>query len=577
MLLSAPPSERTAGTTSSRTQCTMASAKLQRRIAGGVTATCLLSASRTASSLTTSSTTHSPGPASAGSDGATANSAVSRSRQAEGAGASPGVASCVGMTGETSTGRGRGNGTTREAAKPQGAKAQRAARTMSAWRDFTVAISARIATLWRPIGTADPRKQPRHNGSGQGRPRGDLRWPLLRRSKRATTLARVGETDGRPDSMAHFDVVVCGLGAMGSAAVQHLARRGKRVLGLERYAPGHDRGSSHGLTRIIRLGYFEHPSYVPLLRHAYKLWHELEQAIGRRLLHVTGIAELGPPDGALVRGTLACAHLHALRHELLAAPELMRRFPAFKVPPDYVAVVQPDGGVLEVEPAIAAQLALATAAGAEIRTGELARAVEPRADRVRIVTDRGSVEAGAAIVTAGAWVRSLLPDLAAPLRVTREVMGWFESTDAQLFSGGRTPVFIIESRHGMHYGIPPQASVHGGIKVAKHHHRNETVDPDAYDRAVSAADEALIRAAMAEHIPAANGRLIAAKTCLYTMTPDGDFVIDRLPGASNIIVASPCSGHGFKFAPVIGEILGDLATTGATPHDIARFSLGRFG
>src|SRR5262249_18962916 len=172
---------------------------------------------------------------------------------------------------------------------------------------------------------------------------------------------------------------------------------------------------------------------------------------------------------------------------------------------------------------------------------------------VRIVTDRGSVEAGAAVVTAGAWVRSLLPDLAAPLRVTREVMGWFEPTDAQLFSGGRTPIFIIESRHGMHYGIPPQASAHDGIKVAKHHHRNETVDPDAYDRAVSAADEALIRAAMAEYIPAANGRLIAAKTCLYTMTPDGDFVIDRLPGASNIIVASPCSGHGFKFAPVIGE------------------------
>jgi len=155
--------------------------------------------------------------------------------------------------------------------------------------------------------------------------------------------------------MAHFDVVVCGLGAMGSAAVEHLARRGKRVLGLERYAPGHDRGSSHGLTRIIRLGYFEHPSYVPLLRHAYKLWHELEQAIGRRLLHVTGIAEIGPPDSALVRGTLACAHLHALRHELLAAPELMRRFPAFRVPPHYVAVVQPEGGILEVEPAIAAQ------------------------------------------------------------------------------------------------------------------------------------------------------------------------------------------------------------------------------
>src|SRR5262249_26461315 len=158
--------------------------------------------------------------------------------------------------------------------------------------------------------------------------------------------------------------------------------------------------------------------------------------------------------------------------------------------PDYVAVVQPDGGVLEVEPSIAAQLTLATAAGAEIRTGEVVRAVEPRAGGVRIVTDRGSVEAGAALVAAGAGVASLLPDLTAPLRVTREVMGWFDPTDPQLISSGLTPVFIIESRHGMHYGIPPQGSVHPGIKVAKHHHRNETVDPDAYDRTVSAADEA---------------------------------------------------------------------------------------
>jgi sarcosine oxidase len=377
--------------------------------------------------------------------------------------------------------------------------------------------------------------------------------------------------------MSHFDVVVCGLGAMGSAALHHVARRGKRVLGVERYAPGHDRGSSHGATRIIRLGYFEHPSYVPLLRHAYKLWRELEAATGRALLHVTGIAEIGPPNSALIKGTLACAQVHGLRHAELAAPELMRRFPAFRVPPDYAAVLQPDGGILEAEACIAAQLALATEGGAEIHSGESIRAVEPRADHVRIVTDRGSIDAGAAIIAAGPWVRSLLPGLAAPLRVTREVMGWFEPTDARLFSPAHVPVFIIGSRHGLHYGIPPRGNIHAGIKVAKHHHRGETVDPDGYDRTVSAEDGALIRAALADHLPAANGRLIAAKTCLYTMTPDGHFLIDRLPGAPNIIVASPCSGHGFKFAPVIGEILADLAIKGATAHDIARFSLGRFG
>ena len=379
--------------------------------------------------------------------------------------------------------------------------------------------------------------------------------------------------------MAHFDVVVCGLGVMGSAALHHLARRGKRVLGLERYAPGHDRGSSHGHTRIIRLGYFEHPSYVPLLRRAYALWRELEGASGQQLLHLTGIAEIGPPSGILVRGTLEAARLHGLRHDVLTAAELMRRFPAFRVPPEHVAVVQPDGGFLDVEPSIAAQIALATAAGAEIRNGETVRAIEPRAGLVRIISERGVVEAGAAIVAAGAWMSALLPELAPMLRATREVVGWFEVADADLFAAGRCPVFILESRHGMHYGIPPRggAGIGAAIKVAKHHHRDETVDPDACDRTVSAQDEALIRAAVADHLPAANGALKAAETCLYTMTPDGHFLIDRLPGAPNIIAASPCSGHGFKFAPVIGEILADLATMGTTSHDIARFSLGRFG
>jgi len=172
-------------------------------------------------------------------------------------------------------------------------------------------------------------------------------------------------------------------------------------------------------------------------------------------------------------------------------------------------------------------------------------------------------------------IKTLLPDLPAPLRVTRQVMAWFQPLDPAPFASGRFPVFLLESRHGVHYGFPPFAS--GAIKVARHHHADETVDPDRFGRAVSAADEALIRAALAGHIPAANGALAAAKTCLYTVTPDRDFLIDRLPGARNIIVASPCSGHGFKFAPVVGEILADLATGGGIGHDISRFRFGRFG
>ncbi len=375
--------------------------------------------------------------------------------------------------------------------------------------------------------------------------------------------------------MAHFEVVVCGLGATGSAALYQLARRGVRVLGLERFRPGHERGSSHGETRIIRLGYFEHPSYVPLVRSAYAGWREIEAAAGRQLLRVTGIAEIGPPDGVLVSGTLASSRQHGLRHEILTAAELMRRFPAFRVPSDTVAVVQPEGGFLEAEPAVEAMVGLAQAEGAEIRCGETIAAIEPLAGGVRITTDRGVVEAGAAIVALGAWIKALLSRLAVPIRITRQVMAWFEPADPAPLGGGRLPVFLIESRHGIHYGFPPLRA--GPVKVAKHHHGDQRVDPDAYDRTVSAEDERLIRAALVEHLPAANGRLIKAKTCLYTMTPDGDFIIDRLPGAPQIVVASPCSGHGFKFAPVIGDILADLATTGATAQDISRFALARFG
>jgi sarcosine oxidase len=374
--------------------------------------------------------------------------------------------------------------------------------------------------------------------------------------------------------MTHFDVVVIGLGVMGSAALRELARRKRSVLGIERFAAGHDRGSSHGATRIIRLAYFEHPSYVPLVQRAYEMWREIEAAAGQKLLHVTGVAEMGPPEGQLVKGTLASARLHGLRHEVLSAAALMRRFPVFRLPPDYIAVVQPDGGFLLAEPSIRALLAQANHAGAQVRERATVRAIEPRANGVRVLTDGGAIDARAAIVAAGPWLKSLLPDLPVRLRVTRQVMAWFAPAEPEPFAPGLFPVFLIESRHGMHYGFPPFAG--RGIKVAKHHHRNEAVDPDCYDRTASAEDESLIRALLADHIPAADGPLLDAKTCLYAVTPDGDFIIDRLPGFPQLIIASPCSGHGFKFAPAIGEILADLATVGESRRDIARFSLERF-
>src|SRR5436190_23356420 len=222
--------------------------------------------------------------------------------------------------------------------------------------------------------------------------------------------------------MAKYDVAVVGLGAMGSAALAAVARRGARAVGIERFAPGHDRGSSHGETRVIRLGYFEHPSYVPLLRRTYDLWRELEKASGERLLHVTGIAEIGPPDGTVVPGTLLASRTHGLPHEVLGAAAVMERFPAFRIPPDYVGVVQPDGGFVAVEPAIVAQLALARAAGAEIRTGVRVDSIARLGGSVRIRIGADSLDTDRVIVSAGPWMKELLPDIPLPLRVTRQVM-----------------------------------------------------------------------------------------------------------------------------------------------------------
>ena len=371
------------------------------------------------------------------------------------------------------------------------------------------------------------------------------------------------------------EVAVIGLGATGSAALHHFARRGRRVVGIEQFAPGHDRGSSHGETRIIRLGYFEHPSYVPLVRAAIPLWRALERDSGAALLDVTGILEMGAPDSTLVVGTLRSARNHGLPHEVLDAAGVMGRFPAFRLPPHFVGVLQPDGGILAAEAAVAAQLAAARVAGAELRTKETVRAIKPTADGVRIVTDRGTVMAGQAVVAAGGWIKQLLPGLPAPIRVTRQVVGWFTPAEPALFARARCPVFMIENQDGMFYGFP--AGPQPGIKFAKHHHADEMVDPSAAARPMDRADEAVLRAALAAHVPAADGALLAAQTCRYTMSPDGDFILDRLPGAPAVIVASPCSGHGFKFAPVIGQIVADLATQGSTRHDISRFRLARFG
>ena len=373
--------------------------------------------------------------------------------------------------------------------------------------------------------------------------------------------------------MTH-DVIVVGLGAMGSAALYQLAQQNVRVLGLERFEPGHERGSSHGRTRIIRQGYFEHPSYVPLVRRAAAMWRELEQQSGQSLMTITGIAEIGRPDSALIKGTLTASREHRLPHEILTARELMKRYPAFRLPQDFVGVLQPDGGFVQAEAGIRAHLRLAAAAGADIHTGERVVTIEQLSSSVRVTTERGAFEADTVIVSAGAWTKSLLPYAALPLQATRQVLLWVRPSQPDLFRTGWFPVFMIESDDGIHYGFPLHAD--DGLKVAKHHHAGETVDPDSYDRTVSPADEASIMNSIHRFLPASSGPVISAKTCLYTMAPDEDFVIDRVPGHERVIVASPCSGHGFKFAPAIGLALAEMALRQNPSLDLSRFRVGRF-
>jgi sarcosine oxidase len=374
--------------------------------------------------------------------------------------------------------------------------------------------------------------------------------------------------------MSELQIAVIGLGATGSAALCQLARRGVRAIGIERFELGHPYGSSHGPTRIIRLAHFENAAYVPLMHRAYALWRELETTAGAKLIHATGIAEIGPPDGEVVRGTIAGASRFGLPHQVVDAKSLMRRYPSFTLPESFVAVLQPDGGYIAAEAALAANIRVATAAGAAIRTHETVLAIDPLPQGVRIRTDQAEIKTDGAIIAAGPWLARLLPDLKLPLRVTRQAVGWFAPDDAAQFAADRFPVFILETEHGHHYGFPVYGRM--GVKIAKHHHRQEVVDPESYERTVSAVDEAEIRGPLPDYLPAANGRLLGAQTCLYTMTADETFIIDRMPGFPHVIIASPCSGHGFKFSPVVGEILADLVAQGTTAHDIGPFRLQRF-
>jgi sarcosine oxidase len=375
---------------------------------------------------------------------------------------------------------------------------------------------------------------------------------------------------------ARYDAIVIGLGGMGSATAFHLARRGRRVLGLEQYGLLHDRGSSHGLTRIIRLAYHEHPSYVPLLRRAYELWHELEEVAGEPLLITTGSIEGGPEDGPLFQGALEAARLHDLPHEVLDVTELRRRFPAYgDFDSSTHVVLQPDGGFLLAERTLLAHVNQALGHGAELHFHEPVVNWEPTADGgVRVVTGRASYEADRLVVCAGAWAGRLVPSLGRLAVPERQVLAWLQPARPELFTPERFPVFVLDVEDGNYYGFPEHDVP--GFKFGRYHHLREPMDPDDPDRSTQPEDEAVLRAFAARYFPAGAGPTILLKACIFTNSPDEHFVIDRLSDAPQVSVAAGFSGHGYKFCSLVGEVMADLALDGITGHDIGLFSLTRF-
>jgi len=374
----------------------------------------------------------------------------------------------------------------------------------------------------------------------------------------------------------HYNAIVIGLGAMGSATLYHLAQRGWRVLGLEQFEPGHNRGSSHGDSRIIRESYFEHPLYVPLVRRAHELWRELEHDSGSSLMTITGGIMIGPPDGVIVPGTLRSAEEHGLPHEVLTPTEVRERFPAFRLDDALVAVFDPRAGFLDPEACNRAHIKLARDAGADARFNERVLDWIPDGRGVRVTTSSDTYEADRLVLTAGAWDGALLPDIVLPLTIERQAVFWLEpETDASLYDLGRFPIYAYEYRAGeICYGFP---RLPRGVKASVMHDGEAVADPDAVRRTVDAREVKPLRAALAPILPGlAEARVRESDVCLFTNTPDHDFIIDFHPFFPQVLISSPCSGHGFKFASAIGEIQADLLMKGKTEFDLSPFRLGRW-
>jgi sarcosine oxidase len=370
-----------------------------------------------------------------------------------------------------------------------------------------------------------------------------------------------------------LNVIVVGLGGMGSAAAHHLSSRGVRVLGLEKFGPVHDRGSSHGGSRVTRQSYFEDPAYVPLLLRAYELYEDLERATGRDIATLCGGVMIGLPDSRTVAGSLRSATQWDLPHEMLDAAGIRRRFPTLSPRDDEVALYEEKAGLVRPENMVAAHLQLATAQGADLRFDEPMTRWEPYRDGVRVHTAGNTYTAGQLVICPGAWAPRLLTDLGVPFTVERQVMYWFRPRGGVgPFLPENHPVYIWQDADGVQvYGFPAIDGPELGAKVA-FFRKGQACTPETIDRTVHAAEVEAMADHMSRRIPDLPGTFLKAATCMYSNTPDEHFVIARHPAhPGSVTVACGFSGHGFKFVPVVGEILADLALTGSTAHPIGLF------
>ncbi len=377
------------------------------------------------------------------------------------------------------------------------------------------------------------------------------------------------------DAGSSFDVAIIGLGAMGSAIAYHLAARGVRVIGFDRWRPPHEQGSSHGETRLIREAYFEDPFYVPIVQRAYQLWTALEAEAGTPLLRLTGGLMIGTPGGALVTGAERSASVHRLPYEHLSAAALRERWPGIEPGDDRVAVWEPRTGMLFPEACVATHLSGAALRGAALRFDEPVAGWRAAGAGVEIETAAGRFRAARLVLAGGAWMPGLLGGAAVPLRISRQTLHWFEPAAApERFDPERFPAWIYEHAQGLYsYGFP---RLHGTVKTAMHV-PGATVDPDALAREASAEEIGAMTDALARYAPDIPGRRVKSAVCMYTNTPDMHFAIDRHPGDARVLIVSACSGHGFKFSSAIGEAVADLAMDRTPRFDLAPFRIARFG